>query len=106
MRTVKQEVKNAYRHAPSYAVPSQVILDLGNLKNIKNLDNKIFERRAKIFLAVMKAQWEEGDGRILLNDDTGGGMAMLRPTRFLCAGFGIQDELPYLQACIYSWPDA
>jgi hypothetical protein len=56
MRTVKQEVKNAYRHAPSYAVPSQVILDLGNLKNIKNLDNKIFERRAKIFLAVMKAQ--------------------------------------------------
>ena len=28
--------KNAYRHTPSYPVPSQVILDLANLKNIKN----------------------------------------------------------------------
>jgi hypothetical protein len=48
--------KNAYRHTPSYSFPSQVILDFGNLKIIKKLNNKIFESRAKIFLAVMKVQ--------------------------------------------------
>jgi hypothetical protein len=69
---------------------------------MKTLNNKIFARSAKMFLAAMKAQREEGDGRLLLGDDTGGGTVMLRPTRFQRVGFWIQDELPYLYACIYS----
>ena len=34
----------------------------------------------------MKTQCQEGDGRILLGDNTGGGVVMLRPTRFQCVG--------------------
>jgi hypothetical protein len=34
----------------------------------------------------MKAQWDEGRGRILLGDNTGGGAVMLWPIRLRCAG--------------------
>jgi hypothetical protein len=41
-----------------------------------------FKKRAEIFLAGIKEQLDEGDGRILLGDNTGGGTVMLRPITF------------------------
>jgi len=37
----------------------------------------------------MKAQRDEGGGRILLGDNTGSGAGMLRPVNFQCAGVWI-----------------
>jgi len=44
------------------------------------------KRAPNFFLGEMKAQWDEGDGRILLGDNTGGGAAMLWPIMFQCVG--------------------
>jgi hypothetical protein len=39
----------------------------------------------------MNVQWDEGSGRILLGDNTGGGAVMLQPIWFQCVGeFGFQ----------------
>jgi hypothetical protein len=38
----------------------------------------------------MKAQGDEGDGRTLLGDNTGGGAVMRVPIRFQCAGAGFE----------------
>jgi hypothetical protein len=43
--------------------------------------------RAEFYLAEMKDQWDEGGGRILLDDNTGEGAVMLRPIRFQCLEF-------------------
>jgi len=37
----------------------------------------------------MKAQCDEGGGRLLLSDNTGGGAVMLRPVSFQRVGFWI-----------------
>jgi len=47
----------------------------------------------------MKAQLDEGGGRILLGDDTGGEAVMLRPIRLRCVGFRISAGLH----CIYMY---
>jgi hypothetical protein len=48
-----------------------------------------------------EAQWDEGSGRILLDDNTGGGTIMLRPIRFQCAGVCISAGLPCIYIYIY-----
>jgi hypothetical protein len=35
--------------------------------------------RAEFFFAGMRAQWDEGGGKILLGDNTVGGVEILRP---------------------------
>jgi hypothetical protein len=50
----------------------------------------------KVLLAVMKAQWGDGGGRILLGDIIGDGAVMLRPIGFLCVGVWISTELPFM----------
>jgi hypothetical protein len=49
----------------------------------------IFKKRVEFFRAVVKAQWDEGGGRLLLGDNTGGGAVMLRPVGFQRVGFWI-----------------
>jgi hypothetical protein len=56
--------------------------------------NKMFEVLSVIFLAEIKTQWGEGDGRILLGDNTGGGVVMLRSIRFQCDRVCISTRLP------------
>jgi hypothetical protein len=51
---------------------------------------------------MVKAQWDESGGRILLGDNTGGEAVMLRPIRFQCVGAWISAGLPGM--CTYSWP--
>jgi len=47
----------------------------------------------------MKVQWDEGDGRILLGNNTGGGAAMFLTIRIRCVEFGF--KLYYLEyTCI------
>ena len=46
----------------------------------------------RIFLAAMKAQRDEGGGRILLGDNTGVGAVMLPPIRLRCGEFGFKLE--------------
>jgi hypothetical protein len=41
----------------------------------------------------MKAQWDEGGGRVLLGDNTGGGTFMLWPIRYQCVGVWISSGL-------------
>jgi hypothetical protein len=55
----------------------------------------------EFFLAWMKAQWEEGDRRTLLGDNTGGGSVMLWPARFLCAGVCVSVVLIFI--FVYIW---
>jgi hypothetical protein len=54
-----------------------------------------------IFLEGMKAQADEGGGRILLGDNTGGGAIMLRPIRFQLVGVLDLTGLPCIY--MYSW---
>jgi hypothetical protein len=48
------------------------------------MKNRIFfkKKRTGFFKAGMKAQGDEGGGKILLGDDTDGEAVMLRPIRF------------------------
>jgi len=53
--------------------------------------------RFECFRDWLKAQWHEGDGRVLLGDNTGGGAVMLLRNRFRCAGVRISAGL----LCMY-----
>ena len=55
----------------------------------KNQINIIFEMCVELFIARLKTQWEEGGGRLLLGNNTGGGAVMFWPIRFQCAGVWI-----------------
>lgn len=56
----------------------------------------------KLFLVEMKAQWDKGDGKILLGGNTAGGVVVLWPIWFQCIGVWILTGLTCI--CIYSWP--
>jgi len=57
------------------------------LKKKKGKNRKAsFLKCVDISTAGMKAQWDEGDGRILLGDNIGCVAVLLRPIRFRCAG--------------------
>jgi hypothetical protein len=77
-----------------------------NLENNKNEIEimKILKKRAEFFLTGMKAQEDEDDRRILLDDNTGGRKIMLRPIKFQNAGVGISTGFPcvhiYWAICI------
>jgi len=48
------------------------------------------------FLAVMRAQCDNGGGRILLGDNKGGGAVMLRAIRVKYVGVCISAGLPFI----------
>jgi hypothetical protein len=50
-------------------------------------------KHAELFHAEMKPQGDEGGGRIMLGDNTGGGVVMLRPGRFQCDVIRISSGL-------------
>ena len=70
-------------------------LDL-RLKSFQ-LRNNIYETHAEYFFAGLKAQREEGGGRILLGDNKDGGAVILRPIRFRCSRSRISTGL----SCTY-----
>ena len=51
------------------------------------------KREQKFLLAGMRAQQDDGGGRILLGDNTGVGAVMLRPIGFRCVGVWISVSL-------------
>ena len=51
-------------------------------------------KRAPFFLTGIGVQGNEGGGRILLDDNTGGGAVTLRPLRFQWVGVWISTGLP------------
>ena len=57
-----------------------VVLNLNSGTNIF----KFCETRAELFFVVLKAQRDEGDGRILLGDNTFGEAVTLRLIRLQC----------------------
>ena len=60
---------------------------LGNFRRTQFSKQKIitfFEKRADFYLEGKTAQWDEGNGRTLLNDKTRGGTVMLRCMKFQC----------------------
>ena len=64
----------SHKHSPTYAVSK---LTQFFYKSKKNWNNRVFETRVEFCFADMKARWDEGGGRILLGDSTGGGAAKL-----------------------------
>jgi hypothetical protein len=56
------------------------------LKSKTKFKEQHFEMCAKLFLAVMKAQWDYGSKRILLGINTGNRAVMLWPITFHCVG--------------------
>jgi hypothetical protein len=56
-----------------------------------------FETSAELFLAEIKTEREEGGGRIVLGDNTGGGAVIVRSIRFRSIGIWFSAGLP----CIY-----
>jgi hypothetical protein len=58
--------------------------------------------RAKFFLPVMEAQWNEGGRRILLGDNTGNEAVLPRPIKYHYVGVRISAGLPHTRA--YIWP--
>jgi hypothetical protein len=52
--------------------------------------------------AVMKAECDNGGGRILLGDNKGGGAVMLRAISFQYVGVCISTGLPFIFQ--YTWP--
>ena len=55
-----------YRQASCYAISSSAVFKM------ENHWNDIFKNGAEYFVAAIKEQWDEGEGRILLGDVTGG----------------------------------
>jgi hypothetical protein len=51
------------------------------------------------FFAGMKGEWDEGDGRILLGDNTGDGAAMMQPIKLQRVGVWISNELLFIYNC-------
>jgi hypothetical protein len=49
----------------------------------------------------MKAEWDEGEGRILLGDNTGGAAVMLRRIEFRCGRVRIWSELLFMYVRTY-----
>jgi hypothetical protein len=50
-----------------------------------HFENDFFLTRAKLLLAEAKTRCNEGDGRVLVGDNTDGGAVVLRPIGFQCA---------------------
>jgi hypothetical protein len=62
-------------------------LRLAQLKKIRtNWRDNIFEEGSEFLMVGMKVQWNEGGGRILLGDNSGGGADKLWPVRRHCVG--------------------
>jgi len=66
----------------------------------------VFEAFAEFLLEGMRAQRDEGDGRILLSDNTGGGTVMLGPTSLLEFGFHPLYVLIYIYIYIELYVDS
>lgn len=64
--------------------------------------NHISWNAHQVFLCGMKAEWDEGDGRILLGDNTSGEAVILQPLRVQCVEVLISTGLQGV--CMYSWP--
>jgi hypothetical protein len=50
----------------------------------------------KYYLTAVHEQKDEGDGRILLGDNTGGTAIILKMIRLLCTGVLISTEFPFI----------
>jgi hypothetical protein len=57
--------------------------------------NTSFETRAELFCAGLKAQRNEGGGRMLLGDNTVCGPIVVRTIGVLCVGVGFSTALPH-----------
>ena len=81
--------------------PRLTICNTHFLKNNEELKTN-FES-VKNLLGKMIAHWEEGGGRILLDDNTGGGAVMLRSIRFQCGSVDfISFQYIYIYIYIYT----
>jgi hypothetical protein len=93
----------------------QTLLDLSKFKlrkfrlaqfketKSKEVLNKVSQTGVESSLAGIKAQRNQGDGRILLGDNTGCGAVMLRPIRFQCVGIWNSTGLPLLHIYVSSY---
>jgi hypothetical protein len=88
--TVKPWVTLCIQRCPlAYAFSSYAISDLCSFKEVK-----ILEINVEFFLVGIKVQSDKGGGRILLGNNAGGRVVMLRPIRFHYVGVRMPKGLP------------
>jgi hypothetical protein len=93
-----------YTHSPTEEISSKSISDLRIFfRKFKKWKSNIIVKSAEFFLPGMKAQWDEGDGRILLGDNTDSRGFVLRPISFQSVGVRISTGLTFA-IYIYIWP--
>ena len=73
---------------------------------IKKKSKSIFDTRAVFFTPGIKAQRDEGGGRIKLGDNTDGRAVMLWPMKFYCVGVCISARFPctYVYSLAHAYP--
>jgi hypothetical protein len=102
MNIFKKNIERAATHPhPPFPIWSYAISELCNFKKVQEIVYPRFLNARHFFCAGISAQWDEGGGRILLDDNTGVEAIMLRSKRCQCFGVWIQSGLP----CVYmhSW---
>jgi len=102
-----RNVSFQYRHSLTYTVSSYVLPNLTQFEKAKNWNNNDFEMCTKSFSLAMKVEWDEGGGRILLDNSTGSRAFMLQLVRFQFVGMWISAGLSYLTyeltVCVLSY---
>ena len=68
-------------------ISSYAISGVRSFQNVRIRNGNIFWKGAEFFHAGMKAHWDEGGGRILMGDNTGGEAVTMWPVTFQC-GWG------------------
>lgn len=93
----------------SDVLPVQTLPGLCNCKlrnsrltQLKKIWSHIFLNAHQVFLCGVKAEWDEGDRRVQLGNNTSGEAVMLQPLRFQCVEVLISTGLQGV--CLYSWP--
>jgi hypothetical protein len=76
-------------------------LKSSNFNKVKRLNTK-FPKHAELLFAGMQANADECCVRILLGDNTGGGVVMLRPLSSSVSEFVF--KLNFLVCCMHIWP--
>ena len=81
-----------YQRSATYGISSCVNSDIRSTKSSKEVNSNISYMRTEYFLAAMEKQRDEGEGRILLGDNTGGAAVQLRQVRFRLVGTSLSTE--------------
>jgi hypothetical protein len=89
-----------YIHPATYEISSYTISNLGNFQKVLKRRNNIFQTHVECSLAATIAKRDEGAGRLLLGDNTGGRAIMQWPFSFDSVTVWVSTGLTGVYACL------